>query len=61
VARWRTEPVVLVAEVVVFGVRYRLPFVRQPRSTILAVNLGGAVIEGVFLSGLAAVLLVGLA
>ena len=33
-----------VDEVVVFGVRYRVPRLRTPASTILAVNVGGAVI-----------------
>jgi uncharacterized membrane protein len=32
------------AEIVVFEVRYRLPVIRRPQPTILAVNLGGAVI-----------------
>lgn len=27
-----------------FGVRYRLPVVTRPQSTIVAVNLGGAVV-----------------
>ena len=47
VATWQTKPVVVVAEVVAFGLRYRLPLVRRPTSTILAVNLGGAVIPTV--------------
>ena len=33
-----------VTEIMVFGVRYRVPVVRRPQPTILAVNLGGAVI-----------------
>jgi uncharacterized membrane protein len=44
VAIWRTRPYATVADVVAFGVRYRLPVVIRPRSKILAVNLGGAVI-----------------
>ena len=44
VATWRTQPCVTVAEIVAFGVRYRLPVVTRPRSTIVAVNLGGAVV-----------------
>jgi uncharacterized membrane protein len=44
IATWRTRPFVTVAEVVVFGVRYRLPVVAEPRTTVLAVNLGGAVV-----------------
>lgn len=47
VATWRTRPYVTVAELVVFGVRYRLPVVARARSTIVAVNLGGAVVPGV--------------
>jgi uncharacterized membrane protein len=44
IATWRTRPFVTVAEIVVFGVRYRLPIVAEPRTSILAVNLGGAVV-----------------
>jgi len=44
IARLGGEAVYGVAEVVVFGVRYRLPVVRRPMPTILAVNVGGAVI-----------------
>jgi uncharacterized membrane protein len=44
VARLRGEATIGGGEIVVFGVRYRLPAVRRPTSTILAVNLGGAVI-----------------
>ncbi|MGZ6589301.1 MAG: DUF1614 domain-containing protein [Solirubrobacteraceae bacterium] len=47
IARLRGETVYGVAEVVVFGVRYRLPVVRRPMPTILAVNVGGAVIPTV--------------
>ena len=44
VARWETRPTVVEAEIVVFGIRYRMPVLRRPTSTIVAVNLGGAVI-----------------
>jgi uncharacterized membrane protein len=44
VARLHGEQLVGGKELVVFGVRYRLPAVRRPTSTVLAVNLGGAVI-----------------
>ena len=44
VATWRTRPSVAVAEIIVFGVRYRLPVVARPHSTILAVNFGGAIV-----------------
>jgi uncharacterized membrane protein len=44
VARWETRPVVVEAEILIFGIRYRMPLVRRATSTILAVNLGGAVI-----------------
>ena len=44
IARMRSEPVIEVGEFVVFGVRYRVPLVRRPSSTIIAVNLGGALI-----------------
>jgi uncharacterized membrane protein len=47
IATWRTRPFVTVAEIAVFGVRYRLPVVAEPRSTVLAVNLGGAVVPAV--------------
>jgi uncharacterized membrane protein len=50
VLRWRTRATVVVAEVVVFGVRYRVPVLRRAASTILAVNLGGAVIPAVLSS-----------
>jgi uncharacterized membrane protein len=44
VARLRGAAMSDVAEIVVFGVRYRLPIVRLQQPTILAVNLGGAII-----------------
>ncbi len=43
IARLRGRPSG-VEEVVVFGIRYRLPVVRRPQESILAVNLGGALI-----------------
>ena len=44
VATWHTRPSAGVVEIVVFGVRYRLPIVVRAQSTILAVNLGGAIV-----------------
>jgi uncharacterized membrane protein len=44
IARLRGRPTVGVGEYVAFGVRYRLPVVRHPHTTILAVKLGGALI-----------------
>ncbi len=44
IARLRGKAVPGVADIVLFGIRYRLPVIRRPQSTILAVNLGGAVI-----------------
>jgi uncharacterized membrane protein len=44
VARWETRPAVVMAEIVAFGVRYRMPVVHRATSTIVAVNLGGAAI-----------------
>jgi len=44
IARLRSRAVVVVDEIVVFGVRYRVPVVRQATHTVLAVNLGGALI-----------------
>jgi uncharacterized membrane protein len=44
IARLGGKAEIDVAEIVVFGVRYRLPVARQPQPTILAVNLGGCVI-----------------
>jgi uncharacterized membrane protein len=44
IARLRGEGEPDVAEVVVFGVRYRVPVVRRPQPTILAVNVGGAIV-----------------
>lgn len=54
VARLRSRPAAGVGEVLVFGVRYRIPVVRRPAQTILAVNLGGAVIP----SGVSLMLLI---
>jgi uncharacterized membrane protein len=42
--RWRGRSVVEPVDVVVFGVRYRVPAVRRTDGTTLAVNVGGAVI-----------------
>ena len=47
VATRRTRSHVTVAEIIVFGVAYRLPVVARAQTTILAVNLGGAVVPGV--------------
>jgi uncharacterized membrane protein len=47
IARLRGQAVHGMAEIVVFGVRYRLPVVQRPMPMILAVNLGGAVIPTV--------------
>jgi len=44
VARLRSPARPWVAEIIVFGVRYRVPVVRRPGTTILAVNVGGALI-----------------
>ncbi len=44
IARLRSEAAIDVREVRAFGVRYRVPVVRRATQTILAVNLGGAVI-----------------
>ena len=44
VARLHGRPTVGVGEIVGFGVRYCVPVVCRPRTTVLAVNLGGAVI-----------------
>ena len=44
VARFRTAASAGIRRVVVFGVVYVVPVVREPRVTILAVNVGGAVI-----------------
>jgi uncharacterized membrane protein len=44
IARLRGQSGPAVDEVVVFGVRYRVPRLRRPAPTILAVNVGGAVI-----------------
>jgi uncharacterized membrane protein len=43
-AKLRGRQTVAVREITVFGVRYRVPVVRRQSQTILAVNLGGAVI-----------------
>ena len=43
-ARLRGRQTTEVSEITVFGVRYRVPVVRRQPGTILAVNLGGAVI-----------------
>jgi uncharacterized membrane protein len=43
-ARLRGRQTTEVSETTVFGVRYRVPVVRRQPGTILAVNLGGAVI-----------------
>jgi uncharacterized membrane protein len=53
VARLPGRETLGVGEIVVFGVRYRVPDVRRRQATILAVNLGGAVIP----SGLSVYLL----
>ncbi|HYB23571.1 MAG TPA: DUF1614 domain-containing protein [Solirubrobacteraceae bacterium] len=44
IARLRSEATLDVREVLAFGVRYRVPVVSRPAQTVLAVNLGGAVI-----------------
>jgi len=44
IARLRGRETIAVGEIRVFGVRYRIPIVRRQPATILAVNLGGAVI-----------------
>lgn len=44
VARLRGRETLGVDEIVVFGVRYRVPMLRREQATVLAVNLGGAVI-----------------
>ena len=44
IARLRTEATVEEHEITVFGVPYRVPVMRRSGTTILAVNLGGAVI-----------------
>lgn len=44
VAKLRGRETLGIGEVVAFGVRYRIPIVRRQPATILAVNLGGAVI-----------------
>jgi uncharacterized membrane protein len=44
IARLRGRETIEVGEIRVFGVRYRIPIVRRQPATILAVNLGGAVI-----------------
>jgi len=44
VARLRGRETLGVSEIVVFGVRYRVPIVRRQPATVFAVNLGGAVI-----------------
>ena len=44
VARLRGRETMEVGEITVFGVRYRVPVVRRQPTTIIAVNLGGAVI-----------------
>lgn len=44
IARLRGQSRYGVDEVVVFGVRYRVPRLRPAAPTILAVNVGGAVI-----------------
>lgn len=44
IARLRGQPTVQETEITIFGVRYRVPVARRPGPTILAVNLGGAVI-----------------
>ncbi len=47
VARLRGQARLDVDEFVVFGVRYRVPVLRRPTPTILAVNVGGAVIPAI--------------
>jgi uncharacterized membrane protein len=44
VARLSGRETLEVGEIVVFGVRYRVPMVRRQQATILAINLGGAVV-----------------
>jgi uncharacterized membrane protein len=44
IARLRSDATVEVREIPVYGIRYRVPVVHPGFSTILAVNLGGAVI-----------------
>ncbi len=44
VAKLRGSETLGVGEVVVFGVRYRVPVLQRQRETIVAVNLGGALI-----------------
>ena len=44
VAKLRGRETVEMSEIKVFGVRYRIPMVRRQDGTILAVNLGGALI-----------------
>jgi uncharacterized membrane protein len=44
ITRVRSEPVTDTHEFVVWGVPHRVPVVAEPQATILAVNLGGAVI-----------------
>jgi len=44
IARLRGKAAPAAAEIVAFGMRYRVPIVRRPAPTILAVNLGGALI-----------------
>ena len=44
VGRLHGQATVGVEEVVAFGIRYRVPIVRRPMPTILAVNIGGALI-----------------
>ena len=44
VARLRGRETIDVGEFRVFGVRYRVPVVRRQPTTVVAVNLGGAVI-----------------
>jgi uncharacterized membrane protein len=44
VARLRGRETIDIGELRVFGVRYRVPLVRRQPATIVAVNLGGAVI-----------------
>ena len=46
VARLRGQSGDGVDEIVVFGVRYRVPRIRPTAATLLAVNVGGAVIPG---------------
>jgi len=44
VARLRSPEVSAAREISVFGVRYRVPIAPRPRETVVAVNLGGALI-----------------